>query len=471
MVRSDKTFALFHIEDYNDQDKLSYCSIKFLNLAEVSLLMSCLRYANYFSSRWVNSSGDLLEGQDLEWANAFVSRLERMLLMNCDVQPLFDSLERIADASEANGSILSDIGQAISGLSLSPTINLEPVVEVQAFCSSCCGASEFDEPIDPTDTTPEQPPKGWEEKTYPDIPVSEYRCRASNYVIDYVDQALQQFIIEDVAGTIAFGVAVTLGVIVTVYNFLLASLGMAALMTAGDLLLLAKAIILYELDLVALRDMIANNRDDLVCAYYEGGTQQAQQDKANEILDLAGATEAQITLFNLIVPTKLTTFFFYTLPSALGAKLDRDIESHPLTSDCTGCVLVCDEYLLFGTEQARGTHTIDFSSADPSATCPSWVATQRVVYYTTTQAPSDPCDSGGFISCPPGLTVTGVEVISGSIVQSSNSKLRLTNFNGQKVVSTNSLPWVGSEPGITVISLLGQVGTPYTIRVTFEEVL
>ena len=467
MPRRQFNVAEFLDTDYNDPDSQNLCSLYVLDHSEVSVIMSCLRYAKFFGTRWIDEAESSLSGTRLDWAMGFIGRLEAKLLMTCDLDQLIADVTRIADALENQVAATGTVSDSIDNLDLSPTVNVNPTIEVQTFCSSCCGASEFDEPIDDTTTIPDQPPKGWEEKTYPDIPVNEYRCRASNYIVDYVDAALAKFIVEDVEATLAFGVVFVLGVLVAVYNFLLTSLGMAALMTAGDLLLLARAIILYDLDLVALRNMVIANRDDLVCAYYEGATQKEQQQAANDILDLAGASEAQITVYNLIVPTKLTTFFFYTLPTALGARLDRDIENHPLTSDCTGCTLVCDEYILFGTEQSRTSTQIVFDSVDANSICASWTATQRVIFYLNTQVPQDTCNSGGYIYCPPGLTLTGVEVISGSVVQTSNPKLRAWNSNGQKVVSTNTLPWSGSEDDICEVSVLGNVSTQYTVRLTF----
>jgi hypothetical protein len=357
---------------------------------------------------------------------------------------------------------------AINALELTSTCNCSPDIVVSAIGGGCGCVSELDEPIDPSDASPENPPVGWIEKIPPTIPVNEYRCRLSNYIVDYVDKALEQFILDDVAGTIQFGVAFSLGVIIAVFNFLLASLGVAALMTTGDLLLIAKSIVLFDTDLPGLRTIIANNRDDLICDFYENGTPATQTAAVEDTLDLAGATEAQIAIFKLLVPTKIHEFFFYTLPTAVGARVERDVEGWPLTSDCTGCTLLCTEFLQFGTEVQRLLKSIEISSVDASVVCPNWVQSERIIWFQSIQTPAQACDFSP-LYCAPGWTLLMVEITAGVITQGSNDKLRVTNLAGQKVLSTNTLPWVGNIPEVASIAITGTVATSYTIKFTFVE--
>ena len=226
--------------------------------------------------------------------------------------------------------------------------------------------------------------------------------------------------------------------------------------------LIAAAIGLVGLQaaLLALANGMQDNFDDLVCALYEN-------DSTEGIL-----TAVSLILGTIIAAIPATGAMANFLRLVAGLLFSTDTLNQLFTMqagfapahDCSGC----DDPSLGPWNVSRG-DAVDWLAEqwiEATADNPSCDATRNRV---NVQFDSDGvevrgCDNavqlGGVV------TLVGVELVSGSITQTGNPKLRVRDANGVIIVSTNTLPWFGSVEA-TRVALLGTSATEYRVKLSF----
>lgn len=104
-LRLNENIALFRLNDYLNQSDADECYLAFLSGTTKSIILSCLRYAEYVSSRWylddVHEIGQQFTEGQLDQIDGFVSTAFAEVLMSCSSQDFYDNVARIATAAEA----------------------------------------------------------------------------------------------------------------------------------------------------------------------------------------------------------------------------------------------------------------------------------------------------------------------------------------------------------------------------------
>lgn len=101
--RGDETLAEFWYNDYGE-DERAYCRVVFTSDAAIDLLLSAIRFASFFNTRWLVDGDKSLTDAELAELYTFVRQVERDLIMSCDGIELGEKLERIAVALEGINS-------------------------------------------------------------------------------------------------------------------------------------------------------------------------------------------------------------------------------------------------------------------------------------------------------------------------------------------------------------------------------
>lgn len=115
-IRLNPGMALFRLNDYVTQPDGDDCYMMFLSGTSKSIVLSCLRYAQFTSSRWfIDDPAEFYEADrftdaQIDQIDGLVFNAFAEVLMSCSTQDFFDNVARIATAVESLAECCSSRG-------------------------------------------------------------------------------------------------------------------------------------------------------------------------------------------------------------------------------------------------------------------------------------------------------------------------------------------------------------------------
>lgn len=336
--RTRRNFALFRLGDYLDQPDGEQCFLTFLSGTSKSIILSCLRYAEFVSTRWyVDEEGELELSLDdrftieqREQVSGVISAAVSEVVMSCASEDFFDDVSRIAVAVEALASCC-----ASQGGSSTQDMDSEPHN----------GVITVGGPSDQFETGAEY---------------LSAKCSAANSVFDTIRDYTAQ-VGEDV-DNIKLGLGMTSGLLAIAAIAGPASWAIVGVSAA--LMSIAFHVLTYQINYSDMEDGLDDVHSDLVCALY--GASDSDTAKAT-FLDVLSTSDpalsvAETALVGLMLTGKLTNQLF-------APRSDVAVYTSPDPVDCAGCTGVCDfEYIMDDSDPALPNGSGSLANTDAQRT-------------------------------------------------------------------------------------------------------
>lgn len=212
---------------------------------------------------------------------------------------------------------LQDIAVAIRGLQF----------------AGCC-PPQGDNPPQPEAVEGDPPPAGYEEY---DPTITDRKCKLANMAVDDLVQIID-ILIANEADTIANFTIATMSALWALVVGLIAAGPLAwALAGLGAIASLIGFFLVNELNLVGLKALIENNRQDLVCALFEATSNTNAFTEFKNVLDLAGADPLDLLFLDTLNLLDGLTTLFFAPEGDEGAAIEARLDGYPVTTSCAGC--------------------------------------------------------------------------------------------------------------------------------------
>lgn len=240
---------------------------------------------------------------------------------------------------ELSMGCLEDLIAAINGLN--------GAIASSATASSCCATTG--DVVQEDGEEGGTPPPGFEE---PD-PITDRKCKASNYVWVAVDDMLAKLIASPVEEFLTLGVGAMTGLVGGLLG--LATVGAVFLslviLGAGAVLSIVLAIVVVGVDLAAIKTLWLSEAGDIVQALWESTSASDARDRVLVILAAAGLSAVNQAVARALLPDMALNLLFFEFEGS-----SAEIDAQPITYPC---VDPCLEFYTLSIAQGGGGTVVD----------------------------------------------------------------------------------------------------------------
>lgn len=307
-----KLYLDFDLLWNNDSDDL--CFLVLLSSRDVNIILNSIRYASY-SSRWLDSSGNLLRDtdrlSDLDIALDYIEQLERRILgMAC--------LEDLTNAIIAQGEAIK---AGLVAIAQKPCCSDSVGIVVQGTTPG--GEVQYGEQpgLAQGDSETDPPPEGFDtwEAYYT------HKCQVANHLADGLISSLRNIGLLNLVNLAAAGalVGAALG------GFILLPPAAVPVLIAAVVALGISQAILYEIG-----DWLQDNRDELVCGLYNSESAGAATDFFAGMIDEALAA---LTVASSLHPVIRTIALILASTDTLNQLFNASLSANYPGADCSNC--------------------------------------------------------------------------------------------------------------------------------------
>ena len=96
-----ENFATFRLQDFRDQPDADVCTIHFLSGRTKALVLSCLKYAEFFDTRWFVDDENFIgvfSGIELDELESITDEAHAEIIMGCNAQDLIKTQRMLVAA-------------------------------------------------------------------------------------------------------------------------------------------------------------------------------------------------------------------------------------------------------------------------------------------------------------------------------------------------------------------------------------
>jgi hypothetical protein len=240
---------------------------------------------------------------------------------------------------ELSMGCLEDLITAINGLN--------GAIASSATASSCCATTG--DVVQEDGERGGSVPAGFD----PPDPITDRRCKASNYVWVAVDDMLAKLIASPVEEFLTLGVGAMTGLVGGLLG--LAAVGAVFLslviLGAGAVLSIVLAIVVAGVDLPAIKALWLSEAGDVVQALWESTSASDARDRVLVVLDTAGLSAVNQVVARALLPDIALNLLFFEFEGS-----SAEIDAQPITYPC---VAPCVKFFTIPLVQGGGGTVVD----------------------------------------------------------------------------------------------------------------